>query len=336
MRGHRSGRRLLRGFRDWAWELSLLVLIGVSVAWAASLSPFYLQPDQITYSLQQSIAVIGLLAAGLMVIIVMGEIDISLPAIMTVGNLLFARLSDADVSILFAIPFVLCATTLAGALNGALVVGFALPALAITLGTMGIWRAVALLLGGQEGYASFAESYVWLGSAAWLDFLVPVSLALVVLVFAAFALLMHGTVFGRLAYMAGANPAAVYLSGVRVKLVKISAFALGGAMAGLASLVYVGQYQSARADNASDLLLFIVTAVTLGGVDIFGGRGRVLGVFLALLLLGTLRNGMGLANFSGPLQSLIIGLLLVGSVVISQSGIRLGAAAVERLRQRAS
>ena len=105
--------------------------------------------------------------------------------------------------------------------------------------------------------------------------------------------------------------------------VKIAGFAIGGLMAGLGSLVYVGQYQSARADNASDILLLIITAVTLGGVDIFGGRGRVLGVFLALLLLGTLRNGMGLANVAGPVQTLVIGLLLVGSVLVNQSAGRL-------------
>ena len=309
--------------QGWAWEASLVVLIALSVAWASTLSPFYLQPDQITYSLQQSIAVIGLLAAGLMVVMILGEIDISLPAIMAVGNLMFASLSDAGVPILMALPLVVAATTAAGALNGALVVGFGLPALAVTLGTMGVWRALALLIGGQEGYASFLPSYVWLGSATWFGFLVPVSLVLLMVVFALFAVLMHRTTFGRLAYLAGANTSAVYFSGVRVKAVKVSAFAIGGAMAGLASLVYIGQYQSARADNASDLLLLIVTAVTLGGVDIFGGRGRVVGVFLALILLGTLRNGMGLANLSGPFQSLVVGLLLVASVLVSQSSIRL-------------
>ena len=82
----------------------------------------------------------------------------------------------------------------------------------------------------------------------------------------------------------------------------------------------MGQYQSARADNATDMLLLIVTAVVLGGVDIFGGRGRVVGVLLSLLLLGTLQNGMGLINLPGPVQTLAIGALLIGSVLIAQSG----------------
>jgi rhamnose transport system permease protein len=147
---------------------------------------------------------------------------------------------------------------------------------------------------------------------------------------------MHRTAFGRLVYMVGSNIEAARFSGARVELVKVAAFAIGGLTAGAASLVYIGQYQSARADNASDLLLLIVTAVVLGGVDIFGGRGRVIGVFLALILLGTLRNGMGLANFPGPVQTLIIGLLLVASVLASQSVLRLGAhLGAIRVRRRA-
>lgn len=326
----------MKGLYRYGWEGSLLVLLGLAVLWASTLSPYYLYPDQITYSLQQSIAVVGLLAAGLVVIIVLGEIDISLPAIMAVGNVLFARLSEAEIPLWIAFAVVLAVGTLAGTINGLLVVRFALPALAVTLGTMGAWRAIALLFGGQTGYAGFDASYIWLGNHVWFDTLVPVSLVLLCVVFALLAFLMHRTVYGRLCFMSGSNDAAVRLSGVRTPLVRVSAFALGGAMAALASLVYIGQYQSARADNATDLLLLIVTAVTLGGVDIFGGKGRVLGVFLALLLLGTLRNGMGLANFSGPLQSLVIGFLLVGSVLVSQSGGRIGAWFRVRRHQRKS
>jgi rhamnose transport system permease protein len=303
----------------WRWELLLLLLILGAAAAASLLSPFYLSFDQITYSLQQSMAVPAVIAAGLMVVVVIGEIDISLPAILALGNILFAHFSALGVPLWLAAPAVIAAALAAGALNGVLVVSFGLPSLAVTLGTMGAYRAFALLIGGQEGYAAFDDAYVWLGSALVSD-LVPASLLLVGAAFALFALLMHGTVFGRVAYAVGNNARAAALSGVRVPLVKIAAFAIGGAMAGLASLVYVGQYQSARADNASDILLFIVTAVVLGGVDIFGGRGRVVGVLLALLLLGTLKNGMGLANVPGPVQTLVIGTLLVVAVLIPRLG----------------
>jgi len=321
----------MKALREYHWELTLCILIVAAVAWAASLSPFYLEPDQIAYSLQQSIAIVGLLAAGMMVIVIVGEIDISMPAVLAVCNILFARFSEMGAPVGLALPVVLVVATLAGAFNGLLIVSFGLPSLAVTLGTMGAYRALALLLGGQEGYAGFNDSYVWLGSAAYFNSLLPLSLLLMLVVFAAFAALMQRSVYGRRAYVVGSSAEAARFSGIRVGAVKVAAFALGGFMAGIASIVYIGQYQSARADNASDLLLLIVTAVVLGGIDIFGGRGRVVGVLLALLLLGTLRNGMGLSNFPGPVQTLVIGLLLVGSVLISQSGQRLFA---HRLSQR--
>jgi rhamnose transport system permease protein len=301
------------------WEMTLIVLLLLTAAWASFTSPFYLTFDQITYSLQQSVAVIGLLALGLMGVVVVGEIDISLPAIMALGNIMFAQLSLAGVPIGLAFPIVVVAGALCGTFNGILVVAFGLPSLAITLGAMGAYRALALLLGGQEGFADFQPAYFWLGSeTAWG--VVPVSLIVLALAALAFGVLLHGTVFGRVLFACGLNTRAAFLSGLRVRVVKVTAFALAGAMSGLASLVYIGQFQSARADNANDMLLFIVTAVVLGGVDIFGGRGRVVGVVLSLLLLGTLQNGMGLANVPGSVQTLVIGTLLIVSVLIAQAG----------------
>jgi rhamnose transport system permease protein len=305
--------------KAYGWELTLALLIILAVAWASSLSPYYLVPDQITYSLQQSIAIVGVLAAGMMLIIVLGEIDISLPAILTLGNIIFARMSEAGAPLAVAFPIVLSVCTVIGLANGLLVVRLGLPSLAVTLGTMGAIRALALLFGGQEGYAAFDASYIWLGSATWFDYLVPVSLVVMMAVFAAFFVLMHMSTFGRLAFVVGTSALAATYSAIDAGRVKVAGFAIGGACAGLASLLYIAQYHSARPDNANDILLLIVTAVTLGGVDIFGGRGRVIGVFLALLLLGTLRNGMGLANIAGPVQILVVGLLLVGSVLANQA-----------------
>ena len=247
----------MRRLAAYRWELLLIVLTLAAAGWATLLSPYYLSFDQITYSLQQSMAVPAVIAAGLMVIVVIGEIDISLPAILALGNILFAHFSQSGAPVWLAALAVVAVGIAAGALNGALVVAFGLPSLAVTLGMMGAYRAFALLIGGQEGYAAFDDSYVWLGSAQIGD-VMPVSLVLIAIVFALFTFVMHGTVYGRLCYVIGNNARAARLSGVRVALVKVAAFAIGGATASLASLVYVGQYQSARADNASDILLFIV------------------------------------------------------------------------------
>lgn len=304
---------------SWGWEMMLVFLVIAAAIGASLSSPLYLDIDQISYSLQDAIAVVGLIAIGLTVVVIIGEIDISLPATLALGNILFARMSLAEVPLLLALPLVIAVCSAAGALNGFLVVRFGLPSLAVTLGAMGAYRALALLLGGQEGYAGFQESYVWLGSDL-IGGVIPASLILLVIVTLLVAFIAHQTVLGRMFYAVGNNLRAAHLSGIRTNLVKISAFAMAGAITGFASLVYIGQYQSARADNASEMLLFVVTAVVLGGVDIFGGRGRVAGVLLALLLLGTIKNAMGLSNVPGSVQTLVIGSLLIAAVLASRLG----------------
>ncbi len=121
--------------------------------------------------------------------------------------------------------------------------------------------------------------------------------------------------FGRRCFAVGNNRDAAWIAGIDVTRLKIEAYTLAGALAGLAALVWIGQYGSARGDNADGLILVVVTAVVLAGVDINGGRGTVTGVVLSLLLLGTLRNGMGLANVGGPTQTVVLGALLVLGVL---------------------
>ena len=111
------------------------------------------------------------------------------------------------------------------------------------------------------------------------------------------------------------NREAARFSGIPVARVRVTVFALSGLMAGVAGVVYVGYFGSARADAAQGSLLDVVTAVVLGGVDIFGGAGSILGVLLALVLVAEVRNGMQLANLSGDIQNIVIGGLLLGAIV---------------------
>jgi rhamnose transport system ATP-binding protein len=303
--------------RRYSWEWILAILLGGSVVTAVLLSPLYLAFDQITYSLQQSIAIVGVLGLGFMMVIILGEIDISLPAILAIGTVLLAKLSKAGVPIWGALPIIVVVGTIAGMLNGFLVSTFNLPSLAVTLGTMYAYRGFALLIGGFEGYAAdvFSPQYIWLGGGS-LGGVFPCSLALLVVLFLILAFVMHRTVFGRLLYAVGNNRVATRFSGYSVRSIITSAYAVAGALSAVAALVYVGQYESARADNASQLLLFVVACVVLGGFDIFGGKGNVVGLALSLLIIGTVQNGMGLANVPGPVQTLVIGLILICALLI--------------------
>ena len=228
--------------------------------------------------------------------------------------MLFSKLSAFGAPILLAIPCVIIACALLGALNGVLVARLALPSLAVTLGTMGAYRGLAFIIGTDMGYTSFDAAYTWLGTAKLFN-IVPVSFLLFLLLAVAIGLLTHRSVFGKRSFAIGSNVEAAWIAGVNVPRVKIAAYALAGGLAALAGLVWIGQYGSARGDNADGSILFVVTAVVLGGIDINGGRGSILGVVLALFLLGTLRNGMGLANIAGPTQTVVLGALLIIGVL---------------------
>ena len=304
----------LRAWMPSQWEMILVLLTIAAGAWSASLSPYYLSLDQIAESTQQFVFP-GLLALGLAIVVVLGEIDISLASTLAVGSVLFSKLSAAHVQLAVAIPLVVVICALLGALNGFLVAKLGLPSLAVTLGTMGAYRGLAFIIGSERGYTDFDDSYLWVGSERVLGDIVPVAFILFVAAALVVGFVMHNTVFGRRCYAVGHNKDAAWFSGIKVQTLKIQAFTIAGALAGFAALVWIGQYGSARGDNADGSILFVVTAVVLGGVDINGGRGTVLGVVLALFLLGTIRNGMGLANIPGPTQTVVLGVLLVAGVL---------------------
>src|SRR5262249_16275298 len=145
------------------WELFLVLLILAAGAWSAVLSPYYLSLDQIFYSTRQFV-IPGLLALGLMTVVVTGEIDISLASIIAVGTVTLSKLSASGVPIEAAAVIVVLVGVVLGALNGFLVAGLGLPSLAVTLGTMGAYRGLAFIVGSETGYTDFSDAYLYVGS----------------------------------------------------------------------------------------------------------------------------------------------------------------------------
>lgn len=308
----------------FAWEVLLVVLIIVAAIWSSTLSPYFLDPVNLLNS-ASFFVIFALMAFGLFPVVVQGEIDISLASTLAVGSVLIARLSLEGLPLALTLAIVLLVCGLLGALNGVLVAVAGLPSLAVTLGTLGAYRGIAYVLSGDTGVAGIPASYTALGST-WVG-IVPVAVIMTVIIASGFGLLMSATQFGRSSYAVGSNAAASRMAGVSVAGSKVVAYALAGAMSGLAGWVWVAQYQSARGDNADGSILFVITAVVLGGVSIRGGSGHASGVFLAIVLLGTIQTGMKLANIPGTSQTLVVGALLVGSIgiprIVSLVGSRL-------------
>jgi rhamnose transport system permease protein len=300
----------------------LLALIVAAAAWATGLSPYYLEAGQLLNS-SRNFVFTGIMALGLMAVIVTGEMDLSLPSILAVCTVLLAKSSAAGLPLPAAVVLIFAVAAVLGALNGFLVAKLRLPALAVTLGTMGAYRGLAFIIGSEVGYTGFDDAYKRLGAALLGSAEVPLMLPLFFAVVAVFVAVLHFTTFGRRLYAIGNNAAAVAYSGISVVRTKIAAYVLAALAAALGAWIFIGQYGSARGDNANGVILAVITSVVLGGVDINGGKGSVFGVVASILFLWTLRNGMGLANIAGPIQQLIIGALLIAAVLVSNFALSL-------------
>jgi rhamnose transport system permease protein len=234
---------------------------------------------------------------------------------MAVTAVCIGEIWQAGVNVWVAALAGLCIATVLGLVNGLLVGLLNLPSLAVTLGTLAAFRGLAyVILGGGSisnlpmGFTDVGGGYI--GNELPIALLVLLGFALVL------GVLLHATRFGRYVFTLGSNREVARFSGIPVARTRVTIFALSGLMAGFAAIVYLGFFGSIQADAASGSeLIDVVTAVVLGGVDIFGGSGTMAGVLLASILIAVLRNGMQLANLGGATQDIVIGGLLLGAIL---------------------
>jgi rhamnose transport system permease protein len=295
------------------WESVLLVLcVAVFVFGATSTDGFAEQGNLAFLLLDYS--EVALLAFALVPIILTGEIDLSVASVLGFCSALTGALWDAGMSFESIVPLVLVAGVVLGSVNAVLIVRFGLPSLAVTIGTLGLYRGLAYVILGDRAVTGFPENYRPLATDS-IGFL-PYAAIVVVVVGVAIGVLVHLTPAGRSLFAIGLGEGTARFSGIRVGRVKMVLYLVSGALAALASLIYTLRYNSARADNANGMELVAVAAVLLGGVSIFGGRGTVLGVATALLAMAGLRNVLFLGDVSNEIQNVITGLLLIASVLV--------------------
>jgi rhamnose transport system permease protein len=295
------------------WETLLVVAIVGAGIWSTTLSPFFLTRLNLL-DLVTPYVFIGLMALGLTFVVIAGEIDISVTSILAVSVVAFAQLLDHGANVWVAAMAGLVVAAALGLVNGALVALVNLPSLAVTLGTFAAFQGLAFVVLSGEGVAEFPQGYLNLGGG-YIRNELPVAVVGLVVATLVLGAVLHATRFGRYLFAIGNNREAAQLSGVPTARVRVTIFVISGLMAGVAGIAYVGYFGSARADAAQGSLLDVVTAVVLGGVSIFGGAGSMLGVFLALILVAELRNGMQLANLGGDTQNIVIGVLLLAAIV---------------------
>ncbi|MCP2164213.1 ABC transporter permease [Goodfellowiella coeruleoviolacea] len=306
------------------WETALVVLlVAVAVVGSVRTDGTFLSGGNLFY-LGLDIAEIALIALPLTLVIAAAEIDLSVASVLGLSSALIGWLWTAGWPLETILPVVVLVGAACGALNGLLVTRLGLPSLAVTIGTMALFRGLALVVLGDTAVADFPASYTQFGTTPVPGTNLPYPILLFAVLAVVFAVLLHASSFGRAVFAVGANEEAARFSGVRVKRTKLVLFVLTGAVAALAGIVYTFRFSSARADNGTGLELAVVAAVLLGGVSIFGGRGTLGGVVAGVLLLGSLRNLLILDDVSTEVLTVVTGLLLLVSVLVPAVGRRLG------------
>jgi rhamnose transport system permease protein len=304
----------LRAFAG-SWEALLVGLLVVLLLVGPALSSEFLSTDSLTTG-SLDFSEIALMALPLTLVIVAAEIDLSVASVLALSSAVMASLWNSGLPLELIMPICILVGALCGAFNGFLVTRVGLPSLAVTIGTLALFRGLAYVVIGDESVTDFPATWTDRAFGNFAGTFVPNAMVLFAILAVAFAVLLHATPFGRSVFAIGANEEAAYFSGLRVKRVKMTLFVLAGAVAALAGIVISLRNSTAAANVGQGFELTAITAVLLGGVSIFGGRGTVLGVILALFLLGGIQKALTLSeSISSYWIQIVTGALLVGSVL---------------------
>lgn len=303
----------LNRFLRWEWLLILLIALVVYVN--SQLSPFFLNTRNLMRATSDFMEM-GLMILPMVFIIITGNIDLSVASTMAMCASLLGWLHIQGVNIWLAAGAALLLGLIGGALNGFLVARVKLPSLVVTLGTFAFYRGMAYVLLGDQAARGYPASFTFLGQGTVGELRLPFSAILFILFAIVFGLVLHKTTFGRYLYAIGNNEDAARYSGVPVARIKMMLFMLAGVMSALAGIVIAARFGSTRPDVGTGMELAVITATVLGGINIFGGSGTMIGAIMALILIGLMRFGMGLVNVQGQVQSIAIGLLLIFSILL--------------------
>jgi rhamnose transport system permease protein len=297
------------------WEALLVIVLIVSLGLGRWLSPVFLTGANLSNVLAD-LTEIALMALPMTLIIVAAEIDLSVASVLGASSALMGVLWHMGLPMPVVIVLVLIAGALAGLLNGLVIVKLNLPSLAVTIGTLALFRGLAYVLLGDQAVADFPAGYTAFGMDTLGASFIPLPFVIVIVAAVLFTVLLQATAFGRSLYAIGANPTAAAFSGIEVAKIRLRLFVVSGLVSALAGIVYTLRFTSARGDNGEGFELSVIAAVLFGGVSIFGGRGSMIGVLLSLLIIGVLKNALTLDDVSSETLTIVTGVLLLASVLI--------------------
>jgi rhamnose transport system permease protein len=296
------------------WEAMLAAVLLAEFVLFASLSPYFLDIHTLSDA-SFNFTERAIVALPLALLIIAGEIDISIAAIIALSSVSMGLTASTGAGTGVIVCAGLGTGLAAGMINGALVTLSRVPAIVATIGTMTLFRGAAYALLGDRVLKDYPDSFAVFGQG-YLVGALSVELALFVIFAVGFGVFLHYTRWGRVIFAVGANPVASRFAGIPVNRYRFALFALTGLFCGIAAVLLTSRLGSTRPSLAQGWELEIISMVILGGVSVWGGRGSILGVVLAALVFGLITFGLGLMNIPGIVMSIFVGALLIVVVAV--------------------
>jgi rhamnose transport system permease protein len=300
-------------FRYWHELVLGALLTGLLIA-ASLADPAFLSIS-VQMELSTHIWELALLALPMTLIIVSGGIDLSVGAMMALSAVILGLSYEAGLSPWIGALLAMLTGVVAGAINGAFVAWVRVHPLIVTLATLAAYRGMAEGISLARPISGFPESFAVVGRGNIAGLPIPGAIFAAAALWA--ALVLGRTSFGRSLYAIGSNEAAARFSGVPVARLKMWIYTVSGAAAGLAAVLFVARRNTAKADIGAGMELDVITAVVLGGTSIYGGRGRILGTLLGVLLIHETREFVSWRWEKDELNLIVIGVLLIVSVLLN-------------------
>ena len=293
-------------------SIGIYVFLVAIILFFALMTDAFLTFDNFIVILRQ-VSIIGICAFGETLVVIGGGIDLSVGSTVALSGVIAASLAKfMEVPVPLAFLAGIAAGSACGLLNGILTTKVKIPSIIVTLGTLTIIRGLAFIIVGGVTVFGMPVSYRVLGRS-YIGF-VPIPVLIMVGIFAVFFIVLNMLSFGRYVYAIGSNEEAAVISGVNVDKMKTAVFVLCGLMAGIGGAILSSRLDSGQAATAQGLELDVLTAVVLGGVSIAGGKGKLESVFVGVLIIGILANGMVLLNIQHFYQLVIKGGVLLFAV----------------------
>ncbi|EZX22885.1 ribose ABC transporter permease [Mammaliicoccus sciuri] len=269
-------------------------------------------------NLLRQVSINGLIAFGMTFVILTGGIDLSVGSILALSSAFTAILITSGLDPIVALIVGVLGGFLLGVFNGVLVTFGSMAPFIATLATMTIFRGLTLVVTDGNPITNLGDSYMFQLFGKGYFFGIPVPAVTMIIVFIILAIILQKTTFGRHTYAIGGNEVASKISGIKVNRVKILIYGISGLMSALAGAILTSRLNSAQPTAGTSYELDAIAAVVLGGTSLTGGKGRIVGTLIGVLIIGVLNNGLNLLGVSSFYQQVVKGIVILIAVLIDR------------------